>query len=93
MPVKDGPNSPLIGEHMASLNLFREADGTFWLTVASAQPAVREAARRMVDRPEDPPLTPMAVLAEWLEPAVLNFIASWRGQRSSRPAQPPQPHD
>ena len=83
MPVRDGPNSPLIGEHMATLNLFREADGTFWLTVASAQPAVREAARRMNADSTEPPLTPMAVLAEWLEPAVMNFIASWRGQRST----------
>lgn len=93
MPVKDGPNSALTGKHMATLNLFQEADGTFWLTVADAQPAVREAARRMNADPGDPPLTPMAVLAEWLEPAVMNFIASWRGQRASGTPRPGAPRE
>jgi hypothetical protein len=92
MPVKDGPDSPLIGQHMATLNLFQEADGSFWLTVASAPAAVREAARRMNANPGEPPLTPMAVLAEWLEPAVMNFLASWRGQRSAQPPKPTPGH-
>jgi hypothetical protein len=73
-PDRDGID---IGQHMATLNLFREADGTFWLTVAHAGPAVAEAARRADGT------VPMNVVAEWVEEAAARFIQSWKTYRHS----------
>lgn len=73
-PDKDGID---IGQHMATLNLFRESDGTFWLTVASAPPAIDEAARRADGT------VPMNVMAEWIEEAASRFVQSWKGYTHS----------
>lgn len=76
MPKPD-KNGIDIGQHMATLNLFREADGTFWLTVADARPAVEEAARRADGT------VPMNVMAEWIEEAAQRFVQSWKTYRHS----------
>ena len=80
MPTHDDPDmtralarkgAPDVGEHVATLNLFREADGTFWLTCASARGAVEEAKRL------NNGTTPMQVLSVWIREAGGRFIESW----------------
>lgn len=41
-PRKPFANAPDLGTHLASLNLFREADGKVYITVASATGAISE---------------------------------------------------
>lgn len=79
MPRGPDPDlhNPRIGQHMATLNLFREADGTFWLTVADARPAIAEAERRSDGT------VPMNVMAEWIEEAAARFVQSWKTYRHS----------
>lgn len=81
MPRKPDSHGIDIGQHMATLNLFREADGTLWLTVADARPAVEEAARRADGT------VPMNVMAEWVEEAAQRFIQSWKGYTHSSRAR------
>jgi hypothetical protein len=50
---------PSIGIHMASLNLFREADGTFEITVAGTSPEFRKEWEDEVKAPPEPYETPM----------------------------------
>lgn len=89
MPSRDDPSDPASGgERLATLNLLREPDGSLWLTVAGARPAIEEAARRMRASPRSRHVVPMAVLAEWLEPAVASFLAAWRGQTASPAPRP-----
>lgn len=77
MPRKTNADGIDIGQHMATLNLFREADGTFWLTVADARPAIEEAARRADGT------VPMNVMAEWVEEAAARFVQSWKTYQHS----------
>lgn len=45
---------PRIGTHLAVLNLFREADGKVYITVADAKGAMEEQrAKRVMGRPID----------------------------------------
>lgn len=81
MPRKPDSDGVDIGRHMATLRLFREADGTLWLTVADARPAIDEAARRGDGS------VPMSVMAEWVEEAAARFIQSWRGGTHSSRAR------
>ena len=69
MPARTDPDLR-VGRHMATLNLFRESDGSMWLTVADAPGAIREA-----DRLGDVP--PMRVLAGWVDEAARRFVSSW----------------
>ncbi len=46
-------DAPEIGQHMATLNLFREADGSYFITVASASMESIVAAREAGKVPFD----------------------------------------
>lgn len=78
-------SAPSIGQHLATLNLFRETDGTIWMTVADARGAIAEAHIRL-DQTNLPQL-PMRILAEWVREAANRFVKSWssyNGTKSGR---------
>lgn len=47
---------PSIGKHLAVLNLFREADGSVRITVATATGALAERERHELTKDYDPPI-------------------------------------
>jgi hypothetical protein len=63
--------APTIGKHLAALNLFREADGSIWMTVAES----REAVALHQQNPAGP--KPMGIVAEWVGEAAKRFVESW----------------
>lgn len=59
---------PSLGRRLATLNLFREPDGSLWLTVADGRVAVDEANGRQ----------PMALIADWIAEAGPRFVETWK---------------
>jgi microcompartment protein CcmL/EutN len=61
---------PEIGAHLATLNLFREADGKVYLTVAGGTGAITESLAAG--------LRPMEHVADLVAEAAPRFIESWK---------------
>lgn len=61
-----------IGEHLATINLFREESGELHLTVADGHGAIA-AAKRAGER-----RNPMNIMADWLLEAGPRFVGDWQ---------------
>jgi hypothetical protein len=80
-PVKTP--APTIGRHLASLNLFREADGKLYITVAGATGAMFEL-REIADRNPDKAYRTSDYVDGLIVEAALDMVARGKGANNGR---------